>query len=278
MKEEAAQLVGIRNEQLAEELLTPLLQACEAANKSHRAIETELLRAGFGPGSTGSAKALFDKFATAVGSTAKLPFSDAPWRLVRDVAISLNNDSSAPRAAENLIQGILDFADRHPPTAEMIKALREDQRIVRKNQVEADLARVSGSEMGRGRKACGTATTLETDEENLKSARQIFARRCPPSARPWSVLAGFGASRPQVFSSGSWRATITTGRGPRTTGLHPHRIRPRRPVRPRRTETTLSSRSILAKRCRRSVPDYLCRARTSATAPTKVSDSKPRGR
>ena len=141
MKEEAAQLVGLRNEQLAEELLTPLLQACEAANKSHRAIESEVLRAGFGPGSTGSVKALFDKFATAVGSTAKLPFSDAPWRLVRDVAISLNNDSSAPRAAENLIQGILDFADRNPPTAEMIGTLRQDQRIVRKNQVEADLGK-----------------------------------------------------------------------------------------------------------------------------------------
>ena len=69
-----------------------------------------------------------------------------------------------------------------------------------------------------------------------------FARRYPPSARPWSVLAGFGASRPQVFSSGSWRATTTTGRGPRTTGLHPHRIRLRRLVRPRRPETTLSFR------------------------------------
>jgi tetratricopeptide (TPR) repeat protein len=49
MEEETAQLVGLRNEQLAEELLTPLLQACEAANKSHRTIESELLRAGFGP-------------------------------------------------------------------------------------------------------------------------------------------------------------------------------------------------------------------------------------
>jgi tetratricopeptide (TPR) repeat protein len=174
MKEEAAQLVGLRNEQLAEELLTPLLQACEAANKSHRTIESELLRAGFGPGATGSVKALFDKFATAVGSTAKLPFSDAPWRLVRDVAISLNNDSSAPRAAENLIQGILDFADSNPPTAEMTKALREDQRMVRKNQVEADLGKsLQAQKWGEAEKLVERLLTLETDEQNLKSARQI---------------------------------------------------------------------------------------------------------
>ncbi|TYO61479.1 tetratricopeptide repeat protein [Bradyrhizobium hipponense] len=174
MKEEAAQLLDLRNEQLAEEILTPLLQACEAANKSHRAIESELLRAGFGPGSTGSVKALFDKFATAVGSTAKLPFSDAPWRLVREVAISLNNDSSAPRAAENLLQGILDFADHKPPTAEMIKALREDQRVVRKNQVEADLGKsLQAEKWGEAEKLAERLLTLETDEENLKSARQI---------------------------------------------------------------------------------------------------------
>jgi hypothetical protein len=175
MKEEAVQLVGLRNEQLAEEILTPLLQACEAANKSHRTIESELLRAGFGPGSTGSVKALFDKFATAVGSTAKqLAFSDVPWRLVRDVAISLNNDSSAPRAAENLIQGILDFADNNPPTAEMIKALREDQRTVRKNQVEADLTKsLQAQKWGEAEKLAERLLTLETDEENLRSARQI---------------------------------------------------------------------------------------------------------
>jgi hypothetical protein len=74
LREDATKLVELRNEQLANELLTPLLQACEKINKSHRTIEAELLRSGFGPASTGSAKALFDKFAAAVGSTANLSF------------------------------------------------------------------------------------------------------------------------------------------------------------------------------------------------------------
>jgi hypothetical protein len=110
MAEDAKQLVGLRNDQLAEELLAPLFEACEQANQSHRSIESEILRAGFGSESVGSARSLFELFAKAVNSTAKLPFSDAPWRLVRSVAISLNNDSSSPLAADKLIQGLLDYA------------------------------------------------------------------------------------------------------------------------------------------------------------------------
>jgi hypothetical protein len=174
LAEDATKLVELRNDQLADEVLTPLLQACEEANKTHRTIETELLRNGFGPGSTGSTKALFGKFAAAVRSSAKLPFSDAPWRLVRGVAISLNNDSSAPRAADKLIQGLLDFAERNPPTAEMVGILREDQRIVRKNQAENDLGRsIQAQKWSEADKLAEQLLTLETDAENLKAVRSV---------------------------------------------------------------------------------------------------------
>ena len=78
MAEDAKQLVELRNDQLADELLTPLFQACEKANQAHRALETELLKAGFGVGSVGSAKTLFELFTATVNSTAGMPFSDAP--------------------------------------------------------------------------------------------------------------------------------------------------------------------------------------------------------
>jgi tetratricopeptide (TPR) repeat protein len=174
MTEDAKQLVDLRNDQLADELLTPLFQACEEANKAHRTIESELLRSGFGPGATGTTKAIFDKFVATVRSTAKLPFSDAPWRLVRGVAISLNNESSAGRAADKLIQGLLDFAERNPPTAEMVGALREDQRIVRKNQVEADLGKsLQAQKWSEAERLVGQLLALETDQEGLKTAREI---------------------------------------------------------------------------------------------------------
>jgi tetratricopeptide (TPR) repeat protein len=174
MVEDAKRLTDLRNDQLADEMLTPLLQACQEANKAHRTIESELLRNGFGPGSTGSTKVLFEKFAAAVRSTARLPFSDAPWRLVRDVAISLNNDSSALRAADYLVRGLLDFAERNPPTEEMIGMLREDQRIVRKNQVETDLGKsLQAQKWNEANKLVERLLTLETNEENLQTFRAI---------------------------------------------------------------------------------------------------------
>ncbi|MGY8678312.1 hypothetical protein Q2941_10885 [Bradyrhizobium sp. UFLA05-153] len=106
----------LRNDKLADELLTPLLQACEQANSSHRTIEGELLKVGFGPASVGSVRSIFDKFKAAVDATVKLPFSDAPWRLVRSIALSLNNDSSWPQAADKIIQGLLDHAMHKPPS------------------------------------------------------------------------------------------------------------------------------------------------------------------
>ena len=174
MAEDAAQLVELRNGQLANELLTPLIEACEEANKSHRVVESEVLRAGFGNGSTGSMNGIFGKFIAAVGSTAKLPFSDAPWRIVRDVAISLNNDSASPGAAEKLLEGILAFAESNPPTAEMIGVLREDLRIVRKNQVENDLTKnLQAQKWKETERLAERLLTLETDEENLKVARTL---------------------------------------------------------------------------------------------------------
>lgn len=174
MADDTKQLADLRNDKLADELLTPLMQACEQANNSHRTIESELLKAGFGSGAVGSVKSIFDKFVAAVDSTAKLPFSDAPWRFVRSIAISLNNDSSSPQAADRIIQGLLDYAAHRPPTSEMTAMLREDQRAVRKNHVENDLAKsLQAQKWKQVEQLAESLLTLETDEENLKVTRNI---------------------------------------------------------------------------------------------------------
>jgi hypothetical protein len=121
MEEEAAVLLDLKNQQLAEELLSPLAAACESAQKSHRVLEQDLLRSGFGRNSNGAAKHLYDSFVSAVQATKGLPFSDVPWRLVRDVAISLNNDSSAPAAAAVMIDGLHELASESV-AAEIMKS------------------------------------------------------------------------------------------------------------------------------------------------------------
>src|SRR5712671_5630642 len=42
---------------------------------------------------------IYDAFAEAVITTSNTDIADLPWRLVRNVAISLNNESRAPKAA-----------------------------------------------------------------------------------------------------------------------------------------------------------------------------------
>jgi len=213
MAEDAKQLVELRNGQLANELLTPLIEACEEANKSHRAVESELLRAGFGHGSTGSMKGVFGKFTAAVGSTAKLPFSDAPWRIVRDVAISLNNDSSSPLAAEKLLEGILAFAESNPPTTEMIGVLREDLRIVRKNQVENDLTKnLQAQKWKEAERLADRLLTLETDEENLKLARSLRDGASAKRKAGDRVLWFWGIV---IVGGGLW-AVVANSNGPQT--------------------------------------------------------------
>lgn len=217
MADDTKQLAELCNEKLADELLTPLLQACEQANGSHRAIEPELLKGGFGPGAVGSVKSIFDKFVVAVDSTAKLPCCEVPWRLVRSIAISLNNDSSSPQAAEKIIQGLLDHATRKPPTPETIAMLREDQRAVRKNQVENDLTKnLQAQKWAETERLAERLLALETEEENLKAVRAIrdaaIAKRKAGirvrwfwgivivGAGIWILLANGGSTGPQTSS------------------------------------------------------------------------------
>jgi tetratricopeptide (TPR) repeat protein len=220
MAEDAKQLVELRNDQLADKLLTPLFQACEKANQSHRVLETELLKAGFGIGSVGSARTLFEIFTAAVNSTVGLPFSDAPWRLVRSVAISLNNDSSSPRSADRLIQGLLDHATLKAPTAEMATALREDQRTVRKNQVENDLTKsLQAQKWKEAEQLADRLLTLETDEENLKLVRTLRENASTKRKAGERVLWFWGI----VIGGGIIWALLANGgtTGPQTTQYRP---------------------------------------------------------
>jgi hypothetical protein len=111
MKEETTLLAQLHNQQTAAVLLEPLSKTYEAAQQNHRSLEQELLKTGFGPASKGIARTLYTAFADAVASTSTaIDIADLPWRLVRNVAISLNNESKAPKAAVALINGLIQFS------------------------------------------------------------------------------------------------------------------------------------------------------------------------
>lgn len=221
MAEDTKQLTELRNDKLADELLTPLLQACEQANNSHRTIEGELLKAGFGRGSVGSVRSIFDKFAAAVDATSKLPFSDAPWRLVRSIAISLNNDSSSPQAADRIIQGLLDHAVHKPPSPDMLAILREDQRAARKILVENDLTKnLQAQKWKETEQLAERLLTLETDEDNLSAVRTIRDAAAAKRKANTRVMWFWGIV---VVGGGLWAILANGGgtSGPQTTQYRP---------------------------------------------------------
>ncbi|WP_259223157.1 tetratricopeptide repeat protein [Bradyrhizobium japonicum] len=221
MAEDTKQLAELRNDKLADELLTPLLQACEQANNSHRIIEGELVKAGFGSESVGSVRSIFDKFAAAVDATAELPFSDAPWRLIRSIALSLNNDSSLPQAADRIIQGLLDHAVHRPPSPEMLAMLREDQRAARKIIVENDLTKnLQAQKWKETEQLAERLLTLETDEENLSAVRTIRDAASAKRKANTRVMWFWGVV---IVGGGLWAILANGGSssGPQTTQYRP---------------------------------------------------------
>jgi hypothetical protein len=176
MKEESELLTQLHNQQTAATLLEPLIKAYEEAQQKHRALERELLRNGFGPASTGIAKRLYETFADAVRKTTATEIADFPWRLVRGVAISLNNESQAPKAAVALINGLVNFFSTHRPSAEIVELLQNDRQACTKNTIQADLERsLSAGHLGTATTLVDQLAALEKDSDGTATLQKVKA-------------------------------------------------------------------------------------------------------
>jgi uncharacterized membrane protein (UPF0127 family) len=179
MQEDTKQLNELVNQQQAVKLLDPLIKACGSAQENHRAIEQELLRNGFGSASTGIVKVLYSAFKEAVGRAKGTEFSDAPWRLVRNVAISLNNESRSPKAAAAITEGLIDYFSTDRPSAEAVEILEADKRASDKNVIQQELEpALKGSRWKTAILLLDRLLTIETDSEEvaaLKNVRQTVA-------------------------------------------------------------------------------------------------------
>jgi hypothetical protein len=135
MQEEISTLSKLSKQKIAADLLEPLCTVITKADQSHREVEKELFRNGFGPRSHGLVKELYDEFTKAIGIRTGSEMGDIPWRLVRGAAISLNNDSQSPDAAAKLIDGLVCHFAVHRPSDDVVVALKTDQEAVRKSSL-----------------------------------------------------------------------------------------------------------------------------------------------
>jgi hypothetical protein len=200
MKEEIELLVQLHNQQTAAVLLEPLVKAYEEAQENHRLLEQELLRTGFGPRSHGVVKTLYDTFAETVRSTSTTDIADRPWHLVRNVAISLNNDSRAPKAAAALINGLIQFCDVHRPSAEVVALLDGDHQACTKTAIQSDLEkRLSAGQLNTAGKLLDKLLALEKDADEvaaLQKARAVLADR---RRRLKNIRVGWGIAAAAVI-------------------------------------------------------------------------------
>jgi len=191
MKEEQEILKRLQNEKDAVALLGPLIKLCGETKEIHRKLESDLLKNGFGPFSTGIAGTLFAEFSKGVDATKRSEFSDAPWRLIRQIAIELNNDSQAPKAAAAIIAGLVRYMDGHRPSNEVVQQLEQDQRAAEKNVVQSELEQ--NVRAGRWKSAIpliDRLLNLETEADELGALRNM--RETLASKRRSQVISRWG--------------------------------------------------------------------------------------
>ena len=174
MEEDTKQLNDLVNQQQAVKLLDPLIKACGSAQENHRAIEQELLRNGFGSASTGITKVLYSAFKEAVGRAKGTEFADAPWRLVRNVAISLSNESRSPKAAAAIINGMIDYFSTDRPSAELVEILKADKRASEKHVIQQELEpALKGDRWKAAISLLDRLLTIETDSEEVAALKKV---------------------------------------------------------------------------------------------------------
>ena len=174
MREESEQLTKLRNEQNAVTLLSPLCTVCEEAQQNHRNIAKELLRSGFSPMSRDLTKKLYDQFSNAVAITIGTDIADLPWRIVRDIAISLNNNSRSPKAAAAVIDGLINFFSTHRPSKEVVEALEKDRQASKKIIAQGELANsVTSGQWAAAATLVDYLLTVETDVDEVAALRKL---------------------------------------------------------------------------------------------------------
>jgi hypothetical protein len=136
---------------------------------------------GFGPTSKGIVAKLYGTFVRAVGSIKTAEFLDLPWTLVRNVAISLNNESKSPKAAAVVINGLVAYLHAQRPSEEIIELLEHDQRASRKNIIQADFDKsVSGGQLASAASLLDELLAIEKDPDELaalQNVRAVIAQR-----------------------------------------------------------------------------------------------------
>ena len=189
LAEDISTLEGLIGQQAAREALGPLIEAVERARADLGSIASNLLTFGFDAGADGPAATIREQLIAATQKDLSDP--DAPWFIVRSLAIDLNNAGYVD-AAEALVSGMRQLAEN--ASAKVKAALDKDIRTLSLNRAQAGVsAAVSSGNLKMALDHAETVVRLSSpsdraDAEQVRNAlRQRVAQQS--SGRGWWVAA-----------------------------------------------------------------------------------------
>ncbi|MBR1220904.1 hypothetical protein JQ557_23080 [Bradyrhizobium sp. U87765 SZCCT0131] len=174
--------------------LQPLIAACREAGSRSDSFEVALLSHGFGPAAIGPAQTLYAAFVAAVSTAAGSADPDAPWQMVRGLALDLHHRSLA-RAATTVFDGMLVVAGRMPPSQRMLEELTADRRALRQHAVYPLLQQATRTERwADALNHIDELLYLETNADEIARLRgwrdEIAQKRRQRTIMRWSAAIG----------------------------------------------------------------------------------------
>jgi hypothetical protein len=136
---------------------------------------------GFGPKSTGPANKLWEAFLSVVRSTSSTPSSELPWRLVGDFAKGLGKKPRAAAAVTRLITGLIQYGNGVSAAPEILNALGDNLRAVRKKKLRRRMA-LAGLALFASAALCICAFYLGFDQVRLLWSNASFGAHTQHSA------------------------------------------------------------------------------------------------
>lgn len=143
LKKDVGALQSLTEQQAQEQVVEPLIEACEKANKTDRdriSLRKSLERQGFNlraKGHLGDIVRAFDNAAN------KLADPSIAFFTIRELALNINNEQGDPETAFRLIDGLLIKVGGRGPK-EIVAKLEDERAVLHKNWKMAELDRQAG--------------------------------------------------------------------------------------------------------------------------------------
>ena len=171
LSEDVTQLSELADWSEKEESLTPLVDAIAIAEDNHRGTWKALRKSGFQANAKSPIQEIYNSFVAILNSKKDIELNGVAAMLIRQLAISLCNDSNNSRAGITLIQGLLTHQAALP--ADVIKSLNVDSQTLQNNIDFADMTTAIKDRNLNEAEALIDRLLMHADDESRSNLLQI---------------------------------------------------------------------------------------------------------